>query len=55
MVVYPTLYLWRWARVGRNKVERGMARLLGRDSGDVVKVERMNGAALNGDSVGDFQ
>ncbi len=32
-----------------------MARLLGRDSGDVVKVERVNGAALNGDSVGDFQ
>eukprot|EP00984_Skeletonema_dohrnii_P034193 scaffold33495_cov105-Skeletonema_dohrnii-CCMP3373.AAC.2 len=52
VVVYPTLYLWRWARLGRKKIGRGLARLLGREV-----EEKVNGArtVVNGDSVGDFQ
>ena len=54
VVVYPILYVWRWARVGRKKIGRGLARLLGRE--DVEdKVNGVNGAPANGDSVGDFQ
>mmetsp|Transcript_14412 Transcript_14412/g.22222 ORF Transcript_14412/g.22222 Transcript_14412/m.22222 type:complete len:221 (-) Transcript_14412:137-799(-) len=56
VVVYPTLYLWRWARLGRKKIGRGLARLLGRE---VVQESKgaVNGArtVVNGDSVGDFQ
>ena len=53
MVVYPILYVWRWARVGRKKIGRGLARLLGREEDG--KVNGVNGAPANGDSVGDFQ
>jgi hypothetical protein len=28
VVVYPVLYLWRWARLGKKKIERGLVRLL---------------------------
>ena len=53
VVVYPILYVWRWARVGRKKIGRGLVRLLGRD--DEEKVNGVNGAPANGDSFGDFQ
>ena len=40
--------------MGRKKIGRGLARLLGRDEED-GKVNGVNGAPANGDSVGDFQ
>lgn len=43
--------------MGRKKVGRGMARLLGRDDGadGEMKVNGATGKVANGDSVGDFQ
>mmetsp|Transcript_5627 Transcript_5627/g.9233 ORF Transcript_5627/g.9233 Transcript_5627/m.9233 type:complete len:234 (+) Transcript_5627:116-817(+) len=56
VVVYPTLYLWRWARVGKKKIGRGLGRLLGREEEGVMEEgSRVNGVKANGDSVGDFQ
>ncbi|KAL7491142.1 hypothetical protein ACHAWT_000579 [Skeletonema menzelii] len=59
VVVYPTLYLWRWARVGKKKIGRGLGRLLGREEEGVMeegsRVNGVNGVKANGDSVGDFQ
>ncbi|KAL7434990.1 hypothetical protein ACHAXM_004580 [Skeletonema potamos] len=49
VVVYPVLFLWRWARLGKKKIGKGLARMFGRK-------KEINGTTIvNGDSVGEFQ
>lgn len=51
VVVYPVLFLWRWARLGKKKIGRGLARMFGKNN-----KEGINGTTVvNGDSVGEFQ
>ena len=44
VVVYPLLYLWRWGRMGKKKVVKGIKRLFGKE--DVIN----GGEKVNGDS-----
>ena len=53
VVVYPTLYVWRWARVGKKKIGKGVAKLLGKEVEE--KVNGLTTVVNNGESVGDFQ
>ena len=51
IIVFPLLWLYRLARLGKRKVVRGMNKLLGREDGGYDKKTGtgVNGANLNGD------
>jgi hypothetical protein len=48
VVVYPMLYMYRWARMGKRAVLRGLSRLFGKDGGEKGGVDSKG---VNGDSV----
>lgn len=43
VVVYPLLYLWRWGRMGKKKVVKGIKRLFGKEEDVINGGEKVNG------------
>ena len=48
VVVYPLLYLYRWGRMGKKRIVRGIRRMFGKGSGEEGEIN--GGVKVNGDS-----